>query len=183
MWCLTILGMVALLPAGLSAQEGEMDQKFVDMAINSNRFEIAIGGQATKKSSNIAIKQFAEMLVEDHTKVLNELEAMASAKNLSLPDQLEENHSSILKSLADLSGQDYDNAFKEIIIKAHEEAIALFELASKDDGVWDNELRSWAKENTPSLKSHLEKAKTLKTKKTGDMPPMPSIKRDSTGIL
>lgn len=183
MWCLTILGMVALLPAGLSAQEGEMDQKFVDMAINSNRFEIAIGGQATKKSSNIAIKQFAEMLVEDHTKVLNELEAMASAKNLSLPDQLEENHSSILKSLAVLSGQDYDNAFKEIMVKTHEEAIALFELASKDDGVRDNELRSWAKEKTPSLKSHLEKAKALKTEKTRDMPPTPSIKRDSTDTL
>lgn len=178
-YCFIVLGTV-ILTSPVFAQETNKDQDFLTRAASSNQFEIALGTQALKQSENDAIKQYGQMLIDDHTKVLAELEAAAAAKKLDLPSAMEENQASILKSLSVLSGADFDNAFKNVAIKTHENAIALFENAA--DNLNDQELRSWAGEKVPSLRNHLEKAKALQIGSISNTA-SPSMEPDSVETL
>lgn len=174
-----MLGTVVLfLP--VFAQENSKDQDFLTKAANSNQFEIALGTQALKQSENEGIVQYGQTLINDHTKVLEELQEAAVAKKLAMPNGLEENQASILKSLSVLSGADFDNAFKDVMIKTHEGAIALFEDAANN--LNDPEFRNWAAEKVPLLRSHLEKARSLQIKPESNIPSQ-SIERDSVETL
>lgn len=165
-YCFAVLGTVMLFLPDIFAQEANKEQDFLTKAVSSNQFEIALGTQALKQSENESIKQYGQMLINDHTKVLEELQEAAATKKLVLPNGMEENQASILKSLSILSGADFDNAFKDVAIKTHESAIALFEHAANN--LNDQELRSWAAEKVPSLRSHLEQAKSLEVRLESD---------------
>ncbi len=163
---ISILGMLIGVQTEAQAQldtvtTETMDQEFVNRAISMNRFEIALASQAMERSSSEEVKQFAQKLVTDHSRTMEELEQAASAKKLVLPDAIEENQASILKAVGELSGDDFNTAFKDVIVKSHEDAIALFELGAGENGINDPELRTWAGEKVSTLKSHLEIAKAL----------------------
>ncbi|MBD1423182.1 DUF4142 domain-containing protein [Sphingobacterium chuzhouense] len=179
-YCFAVLGAVILFLPDIFAQEANKDQDFLTKAVSSNQFEIALGTQALKQTENEEIKQYGRMLINDHTKVLEELQEAAMAKKLVMPDGMEEDQASILKSLSVLSGADFDNAFKDIAIKTHENTIALFENAASN--LNDQEFRSWAAEKVPSLRSHLEQAKALQIKSGSDIS-SPSENRDSVETL
>ncbi|WDF70342.1 DUF4142 domain-containing protein [Sphingobacterium oryzagri] len=161
--CFSMLGVLAISFSQAQAQQdtATMDQDFLSKAVNDNRFKVAIGSQALERSNNDAVKQFAQGLVTDHTRALEELEQAATAKKLVLPDAINENHASILKAVGGLSGDNFNTAFKDVMVKSHEDAIALYELAAGENGLTDPELRTWAGEKVQTLKSHLEKAKAL----------------------
>ena len=146
-----------------------MDQEFVNRAISMNRFEIALASQAMERSSSAEVKQFAQKLVTDHSRTMEELEQAAIAKKLVMPDAIEENQASILKAVGELSGDDFNSAFKDVIVKSHEDAIALFTWGGGENGINDPELRTWAGEKVPVLKSHLEMAKALKASPADDV--------------
>ncbi|MFD1772165.1 DUF4142 domain-containing protein [Sphingobacterium suaedae] len=175
-----VLGMI-ILSFSAFAQTDSTDQDFVTRAIHANRFEVAAGSQAMERSEDAAVRQYGQMLVTEHTTVLEELEKAAVAKKLMLPDAMEENHASILKSLGSLTGNDFNNAFKDIMIKSHEDAIALFTQAAS--GLHDSELKSWASDKIPALKKHLEQAKALQVAPKTDPSPSPAAMADSVKIL
>lgn len=161
--CFSMLGVLvtSLAQAQALQDTATIDQDFVSKAISFNRFEIALSSQALERSTNDEVKQFAQTVVSEHSRTLEELEQAASAKKLILPDAMEENHASILKSLGGLSGDDFNSAFKDVIVKSHQDVITLFELSAGENGLTDPELRTWAGEKVQMLKSHLEKAKVL----------------------
>ncbi|PRD51400.1 DUF4142 domain-containing protein [Sphingobacterium gobiense] len=179
-YCFAVLGTVILFLPRISAQEANRDQEFLTKAVSSNQFEIALGTQALKQSENEEIKRYGQMLINDHTKVLEELQDAALAKKLVVPNGMEENQASILESLSVLSGADFDNAFKDVAVKTHESAIVLFENAANN--LSDQEFRSWAAEKVPSLRNHLEQAKSLQVKSKSDTPSH-SMKEDSIETL
>lgn len=181
-YCLAVLGAAMLfLPRG-SAQvlPDSTDQDFMTNAVNSNLFEIALGTQALKQSENENIKRYGQVLIDDHSSVLEELQEAAIAKKLIVPDAMEEREASMLKVLSRLSGADFDRAFKEIAINTHEYAIALFEKAAISSN--DAEFRTWASQKIPSLRSHLEQAKALQIEAQSDAL-SPPIQEDSVETL
>ncbi|GHE35399.1 DUF4142 domain-containing protein [Sphingobacterium griseoflavum] len=165
-FCISVLGTLGIAGSTATAQidtvtKATIDQDFVNNVISLNRFEIALASQAMERSSSQDIKQFAQKIVTAHTRTMDELEQAAAAKKLVLPDAIAENQADILKSMGELSGADFDSAFKDVMVKSHQDAIALFELGSGESGIHDPELRTWAGEQIPALKSHLEIAKGL----------------------
>ena len=68
------------------------DAKFATAAANGGMAEVALGNLALQKTSNQKIKDFANMMVTDHTKANNELMGIAKAKNLSLPTSVDAEH-------------------------------------------------------------------------------------------
>ena len=164
--CFSILGTLCITNSTLYGQQDTVttetiDQAFIDKAVNLNRFKVAIASQAIERSKNDDVKQFAQTLLTDHRRVLEEIEQAATAKKLILPAKMDENHASILKSMSELSGTDLNKAFKDVVIKSHEDAIALFEMGAGQNGINDPELKTWASEKIQPLKIHLESAKAL----------------------
>src|ERR1700761_6747774 len=64
------------------------DAKFAVDAANGGATEIALSKVAADKTTNSKIKEFANMMVMDHSKAGDELKAVAKVKNITLPDSL-----------------------------------------------------------------------------------------------
>ena len=71
-----------------SSTSANADQKFVEDAAKGNRAEVELGKMVASKATNPAVKQFAQMMVKDHTDALNQLQKLAQSKNITLPDGL-----------------------------------------------------------------------------------------------
>jgi putative membrane protein len=64
-----------------------------------------------------------------------------------------------LDDLKSKTGKDFDRAYDQMQVAAHEDAVALFETYSKSG---DNpDLKAWAAKTLPHLKEHLALAKKL----------------------
>jgi len=71
-----------------TSNDANPDQHFIAEAAKGNRAEVQLGQMMVSKASDPNVKQFAEMMVDDHTKALNQLQQLAQNKNMTLPDGL-----------------------------------------------------------------------------------------------
>lgn len=161
---LTMLGMGVWL-AGLSAADdrkevkGGGDQEFVKKASAAGLAEVNLSELAVRFARDPAVKQFAQRMVADHTRVSQQLTAMANRHSITLPKEMDEKHQKVYDKLKTLSGEKFDCEYIECMVKDHEEAVKLFEKESKDG---TNEgLKEWAGKLTPALKHHLEMARDI----------------------
>ena len=76
--------------AGAMASKG--DSKFMTDLAHGNIAEIEAGKMAPEKSKNDTIKKFAQQMVNDHTAALTELQTMAQAKGVNLPEDVGPKH-------------------------------------------------------------------------------------------
>ena len=130
------------------------------MCVGKVFLEVQVSRLATQRASDPAVKQFASMLVTDHTNANDELKAFASAHDVALPAQLPKAMQSQLDRLHKASGADFDRQYAQIVgVKDHREDIARFEKASKD--ARNPELKAWIDKTLPNLKEHLAAAQRL----------------------
>ncbi|HLT06121.1 MAG TPA: DUF4142 domain-containing protein [Cyclobacteriaceae bacterium] len=138
----------------------EDDAEFAVKAADSGLAEVNASKVAQEKAQHQRVKDFAAMMIEDHTKANEELKALASSKNITLPTAPGEPH---VKNVADLNsytGADFDKEYMDLMVDDHQKAVNLFEDAAED--VEDPDLRAFAAKTLPSLQKHLEHAKTLR---------------------
>lgn len=140
----------------------DADQKFVKTAGESGMGEVKIATLGTQKAERADVKEFATMLVTDHTKVNEELAGLAKAKNVDLSQVISADASDDFKSLEKESGAGFDKAFLAHMKDSHEASIANFEDAAKDGT--DGEVKAWASKTLPALRAHLDKIKELQAK-------------------
>jgi putative membrane protein len=134
------------------------DQMFAEKAAMGSMAEVEAGKIALQKSSNDKVKAFAQKLVTDHTKAGEELKAAASQEGITVPGALDAEHEAALDRLKGLSGDQFDAAFKEHMVKDHKKDIALFE---KESASGQTALDKFAAKTLPTLKQHLRMAEEL----------------------
>jgi putative membrane protein len=134
-------------------------ETFLTKVPSSNAFEIESSRLALEKASNDQVKQFAQMMIDDHTKAGEAFKAAVEKSGRTMPgDALEERHQQMLETL---SGQDqnFDAAYVQAQFQAHNEAVSLF---SAYAGSGDDEaLRAFAVETLPKLEQHLAAVQQL----------------------
>lgn len=135
------------------------DKAFVLSAADGGMLEVKLGQLATKNATMAKCKEFGKMMVTDHTKVNDELKALAQKKDITIPTKLSTAKQQMYDSLAAMKGEKFDMVFMNMMIASHEEAIGLFQTESSKGQ--DPDLKKWADAKIPALKHHLEKAKTL----------------------
>jgi putative membrane protein len=91
---------------GLAGQ----DRKYFQEIAQANLAEVQAGRLAQKKASSDEVKKFAQYMVEDHGKMLEEQRSLAQSKGASLPKQPKKEHQSALKKLEGASGGEFDRA-------------------------------------------------------------------------
>ncbi|MNK10713.1 hypothetical protein D3C87_287420 [compost metagenome] len=145
-------------PAATNKLDSEA-RGFLSEAAESGHLEIAGSKLALQKSQNAQVKAFAQKMVDDHAKVGQKLDALAKSKGFEPPTEPSLVQKAKLKAL-DLRDDSFDKAYAdEIGVAAHEDAVKLFEKASKD--VKDPDVKQFATETLPSLNQHLQEAKAL----------------------
>ena len=138
----------------------EDDSEFLVAAAETDLMEIEIGKLALTRSTDKNVKDFANMLIADHTKASEALKPLAEKKSISLPTAVTEKGKENYNDLNDKkTAKDFNEKFADMMVKGHEDAISKMEKASEK--ATDPEIRTWAANMVPTLKAHLEHAKTL----------------------
>lgn len=139
------------------------DARFVLQAAEGGMMEVAKGKLAAQKGAHEGVKQFGQKMIDDHSKVNDELKSIAGAKNITLPGETPQSpmHATLAK-LEKLEGAAFDRAYVEDQIRDHEKTIALFEREATTGK--DAELKAFAEKALPTLKEHLTMTQDLKTK-------------------
>jgi putative membrane protein len=138
----------------------DADREFLRMAENDNIKERNMGRIALQKSGNPEVREYAQMLVDDHTKALKQLVDLMEAKGMRQPENLPEVKHEALTRLNGLSGAEFDREFVRLMIEDHEKAVAAFR--SEQHSARDGAVRDYASRVLPVLEKHLNKARELR---------------------
>lgn len=138
-------------------------QKFVTEAAMTNLFEIDAAHAAEQKASNAAYKEYANMIVTDHTNMGNDLKRqVADIPGVTLPTSLDQQHQQKLQTLQSESGAQFEKDYRQGQIEGHQKAINVFQnFANSGSNDQDADLKSWAKASVPILQKHLQRAENL----------------------
>lgn len=134
---------------------------FLVMAASSDMFEKLSSEMVQTKGSNQEVKNFAQMMITDHGKTTAEIQSLAATKNIMLPAGLAPAHQRMLNHLNDSKDtRKFDERYMEEQVKAHMQAVELFENAAKKET--DPDLKAFADKTLPALRTHLDMAKKAK---------------------
>jgi putative membrane protein len=135
-------------------------QDFVTEAAQSDMFEIQSSKMALN-SADAPTKDFAQKMIDDHTKTTAELKAAVGKGEApaTLPTAMSSSQQDMIAKLKDLHGADFDKQYHSDQVSAHKDAVSLFQRYGK--GGTDASLKGWAETTTPALEHHLEMAQNL----------------------
>jgi putative membrane protein len=127
----------------------------------ANMAEVTTGKIALEKSSNADVKAFAQQMIDDHSKGLEDTKKVAAAKNVTLPSEPDAAHKKIATDLQKLSGAAFD---REYVNKAGVDDHAKVHAALKKDiaSANDADVKGLATKLEPIVAHHGEMAKKLK---------------------
>ncbi len=143
-----------------SAEKGSsQDRPFIVEAAAGGLAEVELGRLASQKASRSEVKEFGQMMVTDHTKANDQLMKIAREKGLAAPHVLKPEHEAAQDHLAKLSGEAFDRAYMQHMVKDHQKDVALFRRQST--GASDPDVRQFASATLPTLQKHLQRAQEI----------------------
>ncbi|MCL6261074.1 DUF4142 domain-containing protein [Aquiflexum sp. TKW24L] len=136
--------------------------KFLMAAAEMQMEEISLGKLAQQNGTSEDVKALGKMMEADHTKTLAELKTLAQSKSIAIPSTPTQDSMDTHKDLMDKKGNDFGKAYADMMVEHHEDAIELFEDAAENSN--DAEIKAWAAQKLPGLRTHLDHAKSIKEK-------------------
>jgi putative membrane protein len=149
-----------------TSSPGQMDNaaplsaaNYLQMASSSDQFEIQSSQLAVQNSQNAGVRSFAQMLINDHTRMSNEMMAAAQAAGVATsPPVLAAHHAQMLTTLQ-TAGPNFDSVYRQQQITAHQEALNLHRSYASSGDVAS--LKSLATTAVPAIEMHLQQAQAL----------------------
>ena len=140
--------LVALFLVPLYAHHGN---QFLSKAMEMNAAEVKLGEMATNKTQNARVKDFAQMLVNDHKQALDKIMELRDERTITSVSGTTDNtridthrnaadvpliaeHQRTYQRLSALSGADFDREFINEMVRGHREAIRMFEAQTNVHG-------------------------------------------------
>ena len=155
----TILAILtAAAPLALAAGASP-DTSFYKTLAAGGMAEVDLGRLAEQNSTDPKVKDFAQMMVKDHSAANQKLESLAAAKDVPLPKTLDAGGEAMKSKLQGLSGSSFDKAYIESQLKAHEKTVNLLE--KEISSGQDPQAKAFAQSVLPTVQHHLEAVRTL----------------------
>ena len=136
------------------------DAKFATTAANGGLAEVALGKLALTKTTNQSIKDFANMMVTDHSKANDALAAIAKAKNITLPTEPDSAHLKKADELSKLSEADFDKQYVSAMVDGHKKTLDLMTNEAKNGQ--DADLKAFAAQTSLTVQMHLDAINKIK---------------------
>jgi putative membrane protein len=135
------------------------DKSFYDKAAEGGIAEVNDATLAAQSATDPKLKDFAAMMIKDHSAANNKLAALAATKNLTLPTSASVMEMASHAKLKVLSGDSFDKSYIKGQIAAHRDTLKLLreELASGEDA----DARAFAKSILPTVQGHLKAIRIL----------------------
>lgn len=145
--------------AAVDATSREVE--FMLDAARANLAEIEAGKLGMQRGTDLAVRQYAQRLVQEHTVLQQRLQRIASNRGVVLPQAPSRHQRNVIRGIAPLTGEHFDLAFlRRVGLEMHRDAIGLYHQVLAVRGA-DGELRQYAREALPVLQVHLDLAQTV----------------------
>lgn len=134
------------------------DKEFLVEAADGRMMDWAEGNLAVEKGTTKKYQQYGRRMMRDQNRLMDELKAIASAKNIVLSEAISEEKAEELAKLKACTGQSFDRRFRRMIIKDHKRDIREFQQAAEST---NPQIREFVKRNLPMIEQHLQAARDL----------------------
>jgi putative membrane protein len=129
-----------------------MDSRFAMEAAQGGLAEVSMARVALERAANPDVKQFAQRMIDDHTKANGELMQIAQSKNMTLPTGPNAKQRATQARMETLSGTQFEREYLRHEMKDHDKTVKLFERESTNGT--DADLQALAARTLPTLHEH-----------------------------
>lgn len=150
-----------------------------------NKHEIEAGHLAQQRGQSDDVKNYGQMLANDHQQLDSNVVSFVERNNVPLPDaengagaaspkaqaelkQMKQEQQAHAQKLESTPDEQFDREFVRAMVKGHQQAIQLVQSAQKQ--AKDDQFKNLLNDTLPVLKKHLETAQRLQTQASGKMP-------------
>ena len=141
------------------------DEKFLKDFARANASEVETGKLAATKAQHPEVKAFAKHMVDDHSKTIDKVQALASKNNIDVkvvPDMARKSSTDMLDNK---DGAAFDRAYIDAQVDGHQKVVTMLQTEIKDGK--DADVKQLASQALPDVQKHLKLAKDLQTKVSG----------------
>lgn len=166
------------------------DKDFVKDVATMNVAEIELARLANDHAAGADVKQFAQMMLNDHPGAGDKLQAFAAQHGIEVPAQLDDKHRDLREKLAAKNGIDFDKEYADAMVNGHQDFVNKLEsridkdtltratvdnkegpdgkvkatavMPEKSDNPNTFALNQWAADVYPVAYAHLQAAKDLR---------------------
>lgn len=136
------------------------DADFVVVAFNAGLTEIEVGNIAQKNALDQEVKDLGKSTVDDFSAMNTRLKELSTKKNITIPAVVGKKSNKEIKEISERTGNIFDRAYTELMIKEHVKEIKTFEEAEKKAS--DPDIKAFASETLPMLRKQLAVVEELK---------------------
>lgn len=162
------------------------DKNWVNDILSDGTAEVELAKIAKDRAASADVKQFADMMIQDHTKAGDELKQIAMTYSIPTDVKMDKKHQDLMDKLSKLRGADFDKQYMSAMVDDHQDAVSdlrsrVDEQRSLSDRVTgknpenagavkpekadnhvDQSINQWAANTLPTVEHHLDRAKQIK---------------------
>jgi putative membrane protein len=135
-------------------QPSPMDKMFVRKALQGGMAEVQLGQLTLQKSNNDQVKQFAQRMIDDHTKLGEQMKPVAQQIGVSEPNGISKKDRATMAKLQALSGPAYDEAYIKDMVKDHKQDLSDFQTEASSGQ--DQTVKDAANQGSKVIAQHLQ---------------------------
>lgn len=157
----TVQDAAAGMVGAASAAAARTADLYVPAAAVSDMYEIESSKLALQQSQNAAVKKYAQMMVDHHTKTTADLKAALGSAGVQItpPTAMDERRQGLVDNLRQAPAGGFDGVYKAQQIAAHEEALTLHRTYAENGE--NAALKAVAAKAVPIVEQHLQQARAL----------------------
>ncbi len=143
--------------AAKPGKDNEATMKFINEAAKGGMQEVKMG-EIGKKASSRRVRNYAAMMVRDHSKANKELKSLAAKHNMKVnPGKMD----MAVHNFQNKSGPGFDKDYMDMMVADHRKDIRLFEEQSKNGT--NQDFKTFATRTLPTLQMHLDSAEAIRS--------------------
>jgi putative membrane protein len=142
-----------------SGKIGAEDKQFMKTAMEGDMAEIQLAQLAQQKASSDQVKQFAQRMITDHTRMDAQMKPMAQQFGVEAPTQLDAKHKAVEAKLQALSGDQFDQEYIKAMVADHSEDDQAF--IREEAAASSPDLKSAVTQAEPTIAEHLRMAQQI----------------------
>ena len=137
-----------------AGQASPMDKMFVAKAMQGGMAEVQLGQLTLQKSSDEQVKQFAQKMIDDHSRMIDQMKPVAQQLGVSVPNKVSKKDTKTMAKLEGLSGSAYDQAYIQDMVKDHKQDLSDFQTEASSGQ--DQTAKDAANQGSKIISQHLQ---------------------------
>jgi putative membrane protein len=145
--------------AQAAGQTSAVDRMFVKKAMQGGMAEIQLAQMTLQKTNSDQVKQFAQRMIDDHTKMNDQLKPVAQQLGVDVPGQVSKKDRATMAKLQALSGPAYDQAYIKDMVNDHKQDLSDFQMEASSGQ--DQTVKDAASQGSKVIAQHLQMAQQM----------------------